>query len=205
MKLVVALEGIDGAGKSTLVDYIEKLCARHGQPCTRIGRRGHTLQPVVRKLTQLLGEEAANLLPPAEVFIRMAREYQRAQVAAAVPSGVVVLNRFVLSALTTARMLQRDSAFIRREFKEIATLADLHATILVRCPPEMASGRILARRTGWSPLHPSPEGLLRQAEAFMAEDFQSGLLTGERWWVDNSTSLERAQDQLDAYLLPYLE
>jgi thymidylate kinase len=205
MKLVVALEGIDGAGKSRLASYIETLCARHGQCCTRVGRRTHAVDPVVSTLTQLVNEEAGKLLPPAEVLVRLAREYQRARLAAEVPSGVVVFNRFILSALTAARLHQRDSAFIRRELKEIATLADLHATILVQCPPEVAWGRIQARRVGWSPLQSPPEERLRQVAAFMESNFRAGLLTGEQWWVDNSATLEKAQDQVDSYLLPYFE
>jgi hypothetical protein len=37
----------------------------------------------------------------------------------------------------------------------------------------------------------------------MEEDFQRGHLTGQQWRVDNSGSLEVAEAQVTAYLLPY--
>src|SRR5437588_7484552 len=104
MKIVLAIGGMDGAGKSSLARFVQRLCAEQGHPCSRIGRRTGYVSPSVAKLTQLLGEECANLTPHAEVFARMAREYQRAHLAASAPPGIILLDRFVLTILALARV-----------------------------------------------------------------------------------------------------
>src|SRR5437588_8813120 len=103
MKIVLAFEGMDGSGKTSLAVFTSKLCEQHNQRYTLIGRRESYSSPLVGKLTGLLHEEAANLTPHADIAVRIAREYQRAALAAAVPSGIVVLDRFVLSLVALAR------------------------------------------------------------------------------------------------------
>src|SRR5436309_11648604 len=103
MKIVLAIEGVDGAGKSSLAALVKRLCEQNGQPFTLVGRREGTANPLVGRLSRLLREEAG-LAPQAALLIRLAREHQRAQLAAAVPSGVVVLDRFVLSILALVRL-----------------------------------------------------------------------------------------------------
>src|SRR5207245_743511 len=103
MKIVLAFEGMDGSGKTSLAVFTRKLCEQHNQRYTLLGRREAYASPLVGRLTGLLHEEAANLVPQADIAVRLAREYQRAALAAAAPSGVVVLDRFVLSLLSLAR------------------------------------------------------------------------------------------------------
>src|SRR5438445_616090 len=62
------------------------------------------VSPRDAKLTRLLGEESGNLTPQAEVFARLAREYQRAHMAASAPPGIILLDRFVLTILALARV-----------------------------------------------------------------------------------------------------
>ena len=47
------------------------------------------------------------------------------------------------------------------------------------------------------------EDVSRAVAEFLQEDFQRGLLTGQQWIVDNSQTLQVAEDQLVHYLLPF--
>jgi thymidylate kinase len=204
MKIVVALEGVHGAGKSSVARFIEELCEQHGQQYSRVGRRGGYSCPPVGRLTQLLGKEARHLTPHADIFVRVAREYQRAHLAASAPPGVVVVERFVLSILALARVHGLDVDLLGHLLKDMAARADLHATILVKCPFEIAWSRMDQRLQSLSSTMIRGERILRPMAEFLEEDFSRGILTGQQWLVDNSTTLADAHEQLAGYLLPYL-
>jgi thymidylate kinase len=204
MKIVMAIEGMDGAGKSSMARLTEELCARHEQRFTRIGRRTGFVNPAVTKLTHVLGREAANLTPQADIFIRLAREYQRAHLASTVSSGVVLLDRFVLSVLALARINNQEVDLISKHLREIVLRADLHATVYVQCPFEIAWARVVDRSGGLATATERGERLMRRMAEYMEEDYHSGQLTGQQWTVDNSKTLDDAADQLADYLFPYL-
>jgi thymidylate kinase len=203
MKIVVAIEGVDGAGKSSIARLIEELCACHGQRFTRIGRRSGYVNPTVTKLTHVLGREAANLTPQAELFIRLAREYQRAFLASTVSSGIVLLDRFVLSVSAVARINGEDIDLISKHLKDIVLRANLHATVFVRCPFEVAWARVVERRGGVAVEIDRGKLTMRQMAEIMEEDYREGVLTGQKWVVNNSQTLDDAAVQLEDYFLPY--
>jgi thymidylate kinase len=203
MKIVVALEGVHGAGKSALAGSIAALCEQHGQQCSRVGRRTGYTTAAVGRLTQLLREEARHLTPHAEIFVRVAREYQRAHLAAAAPPGVVVLDRFVLSILALARVHGCDVDLLTDVLKETAARADLRATIFVKCPYEVAWSRVEQRLQALSSTLVGGETMLRRMAEFMEEDFYRGILTGQQWLVENSKTLADANEQVAGFLLPY--
>jgi thymidylate kinase len=203
MKIIVAIEGVDGAGKTTLGLHIQKRCEEHGQRFTLIGRRGSHASGAVGRLTRFLHDECPYLSPQADLHMRLAREYQRAYQAATTPGGLVVLDRFVLSVLALARLNGQDAEAMQPFFKDIAARAHLHATIFVDCPFEIATGRAQERSPGPVTKRSYGEPQLRRLGEIMAADFSSGLLTGQQWRIDNSGTLEAAQQQLDSYLLPY--
>jgi thymidylate kinase len=205
MKIVLALEGIDGAGKSSLARALQKRCEQLELPCTRIGRRSGSITPVVLKLTNLMAEEARQLTPLAEVYLRVARESVRAHLAAGAPSGVVILDRFVLSVLALARLNGHDVELLTCQLKEIVSRADLHATIFVRCPFESAWERVQGRKPRMVLPPGNNKSLLRRMAEFVEEDFYRGMLTGQQWTVDNSKSMEEAEEQLAEYLIPYVQ
>ena len=204
MKIVLAIEGMDGAGKTSLARYIQSLCEQHGCQCTPIGRRNGTVSSTVVKLTQLLREEVLEMTPQADIFVRIAREYQRAHSAASAPPGIVVIDRFVLTILSLARLHGFDVEMVSPLLREITTRADLHATIFVHCPFEVATSRVKERSQGLPPGIRN-ETLLRRIAEFIEEEFHRGVLTGQQWLVDNSKTPEDGAEQLAAYLLPYLE
>jgi thymidylate kinase len=205
MKIVLAIEGIDGAGKSSLARHVQQLCAQQGVRCSRIGRRTGFISPCVAKLTQLLGEETGNLTPHAEVFARMAREYQRAHLAASAPPGIVILDRFVLTILALARVNGLDAPMLIPLLREMMARADVHATIFVTCPFDMAWQRVSSRNRGLSSVIKRGERLFRKISDYLEDDFHRGYLTGQQWTVDNSRNLPEAEEQVAAYLMPYLE
>jgi thymidylate kinase len=204
MKLVLAIEGMDGSGKSSLAQCVRRLCLESGQPCTTVGRRAVHATPAVGKLTRLIQEEAGNLAGPTAVLVRLAREYQRARLAAEVPAGVVLLDRFVVSILALARVTNQPVDLFVPLCRDIVRRARLDATIFVRCPLEVCRGRVEARlEPGQLPRTTDP-GLLRELAGAMAAEFESGMLTGARWPVDNDGPLEAAEEQLAGYLRPCL-
>jgi len=204
MKIVVAIEGVDGSGKSSLANFIQRLCQEHGQSCSLIGRRAGYITPAIAKLSQVLREEVRALTPQADLFLRIAREYQRAHVAALAPQGIVLLDRFVLTVLSLARVYGHDPDPLTPFLREIVARADLRATLYVQCPFEVACNRVKIRRPDSSTRHRG-EAMLRRVADFMVEDFQRGLFTGQQWPVDNSKSLAEGQEQVASYLLPYFQ
>jgi thymidylate kinase len=205
MKIVVAFEGMDGAGKTSLGLYAKQLCGECACPFTIIGRREAYSSPLVGRLTRLLHEEPMTLSPSAETFVRLAREQERGCLASRVPDGVVVLDRFVLSMLALARLNGQDTEPIKRLLREITLRAQLVATVLVTCPFEIARARVKERLQGAKVKRSRDERFLHRLADFMEEDFRSGLLTGQQWPVDNSLALEAAEEQLAAYLAPYIK
>jgi thymidylate kinase len=204
MKIVLAFEGADGAGKSTLVSATKNRCAEFGRQFTAVGRREVSASPVVARLSKVLHEEAGPLLPQADVFVRIAREYQRGALAAAVPTGVVVLDRFVLSILGLVRYYGHDADPILTILKDIVARAHLFATVLVQCPFELAASRVQQRDKGSLLRIIGDERAHRRLAELIEEDFRRGLLTGQQWTVDGSGTLQDAEAQLMAYLFPYL-
>jgi thymidylate kinase len=203
MKIVLALEGMDGAGKTSLVHFMKKLCEQQGQPFAQIRRRGSEASPPVAKLSKVLQEEWRNLSAPAEIAARIARELQRADQAAEAPSGLVVLDRFVISLLSLIRIHGRDADWYLPLLREATARAHLHATVFVHCPFELAQGRIKSRQMRPGARENQAELIRRRLAEFLQEDFQRGLLTGQQWIVDNSQTLQVAEDQLVHYLLPF--
>jgi thymidylate kinase len=205
MKIVLAFEGMDGSGKTSLAVFTRELCEEHNQRYTLLGRREAYASPLVGRLTGLLHEEAANLLPQADIAVRLAREYQRAALASAVPSGVVVLDRFVLSLLSLARFHGLDPEPVVRSLQDISARSGLHATVFVKCPFDMARNRVKERSQGFTVRPSRDERFLRRMAQGMEEDFQRGILTGQQWLVENAEALELAEEQLAGYLLPYFQ
>jgi thymidylate kinase len=204
-KIVLALEGVDGSGKSSLVAFARKMCAQHGCPFTAIGRSAASANPLVGRLTRFLQEEATGMTPRADLFLRIARDYQRANLAAQVPEGIVVLDRFVLSTLVLARIRKLSIDPIQEILGDIAGRIHLYATILVECPLAEAWKRVQERPPEQGPRGPENERFRRLAAELLEEEFGRGILTAKRWRVDNSGSPEVAQEQMARYLEPYLE
>jgi thymidylate kinase len=204
MKIVLAFEGMDGAGKTSLAMFARKLSEEHGRRFTLIGRRESYATPLVGRLTRVLHEEARTLSPTAESLLRLARDYERACLAAATRSEVVLLDRFVLSTLALVRFYGQEVDALFRPLHDIIVRAQLRATVFVTCNFETARKRVRDRSANQPPRRSRDDRVLRRLAEFMEQDFWTGTLTGQQWPVDNSKALEAAEEQLAAYLLPYV-
>jgi thymidylate kinase len=204
-KIVVALEGMDGAGKSSLALFARKLCEEHGQPFTLIGRREVYANPLIGRLTRLLAEEAGGLSPAAETCVRLAREHERAALAAQAQPGIVILDRFVLSCLALARFHGQDVEPLTGILREITYRANLHATVLVRVPFEIAWDRVKARRQMLGHRKPLDEHQMRRMATLLEEEFERGQLSGQQWIVDNTQPIVSAEEQLANYLAAHFQ
>jgi dTMP kinase len=205
MKTVLAVEGIDGSGKTTLVAFARKLCEEHGLPFTSIGRGVSSANPLIGRLTRFLQEEITGLTPRADTFLRIARDYQRACLAALVPEGLVILDRFVLSILALARIRQLDTGPIVAILHDIMARGHLSGTILVQCPLEEARRRVADRGVDPESSNPGRFHFQREVQDVLQEEFDRGLLTGKQWLVDNSQSSQKSQEQVTRVLMPYLQ
>jgi thymidylate kinase len=170
-----------------------------------VGRSTAAAGPLVGRISNLIQEETAYLTSRADLFLRVARDYQRAYQAALEPNGVVVLDRFVLSTLALAHLRGQEIPPMVGILRDVARRAHLYATVFVQCPFEVARPRVRRRepRLGVPEGHPA-ELTLRRLPEIMERDFRDGLLTGKQWVVDNSGALEDAERQLADYLLPFL-
>jgi thymidylate kinase len=152
--------------------------------------------------------QADTLVAEADLFLRVGREYQRAEEAARVERGVVLLNRFVISVLARVRVAGRDVALFTSLLHGAVHKACVTGTVYVACPFPVAWERVQQGiRTGTR--RPSPQDKRgreynERLYHFPWADFERGELTGERWRVDNSGSLEEAQRQLEEQVLPRL-
>jgi thymidylate kinase len=179
-----------------------RLCRQRGLPFTLVGRREGSANALVGKLSRLLHEEGEGLTAPASMLVRIAREHQRAQLAASVPSGLVVLDRFILSALALVRLNGLEPGPFLTLLKDVTARAHLHATVFVKCPFEVARQRVLDRGTGG--IGQKSVQLLQRIARYLEDDFQSGTLTGQQWLVDNSGQASAAEEQLEDCLLSCL-
>jgi thymidylate kinase len=204
-KMVLAFEGIDGAGKSSLAAFTQRLCERFGQPWTSVGRAEGSAGPLVARLTHLLHEETAALTPRSDLFLRVARDYQRASLAARVPRGVVILDRFILSTLALARIRRLDVQPVLSILEDVAARGHLFATVFVKCPWREALRRVHLRRQQAGRDGNARQNFERRVSQFLEQDFRNGVLTRKQWLIDNSRSLEAAEQQVADYLVPYLQ
>jgi thymidylate kinase len=203
MKVVLAIEGTDGAGKSSLARFIKRLCEQHDEPFTLIGRRGPNATDLVAKLSRILQEDVCELTALTEIALRLARENQRALQAARIATGFVVLDRFILSFLGIIRLFGQDIDPLQQILKGVVTRAHLHATIFVKCPFDVAWSRVQGRNPKVSLRSNRGELIHRRMAQFVEQDFHAGLLTGQQWLVDNSQDQAVAEQQLATYLFPY--
>jgi thymidylate kinase len=204
MRIVLAIEGPDGAGKSSLATFLMKLCRQRGHPFTLVGRREGTANALIGKLSRLLNEDGKGFTPQGALLVRLAREYQRAQLAASVPSGLVVLDRFVLSLLALVRLNGLDPAPFQAMLRDVVARAHLYATVFVQCPFEVARQRVQERESPPAGNGKTSVQLLQQLARYQEEEFRNGVLTGQQWLVDNSGPAGAAEEQLEDYLASLL-
>jgi len=189
-RYVLALEGGDGCGKSTAVLQLSSLCRSRGISYRCIDRGGPAVPARIEALTRICHKHYGEYSKEADLLIRLARDLERAYEAAAVPEGLVILDRFVLSIYTRALIDKINVGPIEQLCRLAVSIACLNATIFVTCPFETAWERVhQTARHGVQPLSPKE---LRGPEfnrVFLAQQrmaFETVEIVGTRLELDNS-------------------
>lgn len=199
MPIIVALEGGDGTGKGTISKYVQELSHEAGLTCSIIGRYFKDSDETIAGITQLLqtsgkSSSSSKLTAQADVLLRAGREFQRAYLARNNTADVVILDRFVLSTAARARINQVNSSELDNLFLQLVEFTDLRATLLCKCPFDIAWKRVVERSERENrPLSPKEllgENYNRMLFSFLEEEFSRGVITGEQWIVDTSLALE---------------
>ncbi|MBN1809517.1 MAG: dTMP kinase [Planctomycetes bacterium] len=146
--MIFAIEGVEGAGKSTLagkvIDYVESM----GFPAVLLRDPGDT--PLGERIRDILlsGREACS--PMAETFLFMAarRQLVDERIVPALEEGkVVVLDRFLLSTMAYQGMAGGVGVDIVLELGRMAVgNADPRLTLLLDLPAEEGFRRIAGSR-----------------------------------------------------------
>lgn len=144
--LLIAVEGLDGSGKSTQLELLHRFLVRRG---LGVHRSAWNSSPAVHPLTRSL-KAARRLTPESFALVHaadFADRYER-EIAPRLRAGIHVLcDRYVGTALARDGARGLDGAFIARLY-DFARAADL--TFYFQVPPEVAAARILRSRPSFS-------------------------------------------------------
>lgn len=213
MTYAIAIEGGDGAGKSTLCSYIADLCQKFELSYVVVGREAENASAAVGEISYLLSsvdDRGRTLLTPnADLHIRLAREYQRINLALSYAKDVLVFDRFVLSVFAAATINQVLDSLTQPLLIDLIMKVHLQSTVYCDCPFDVSWKRVLQRaNAGIRPLS-GKEAIgpdyNRNLVNIMETEFNKGIITGKKWRVDTSSSIEQSKKHLDEYLLPVLE
>lgn len=204
-KYVLAVEGIDGSGKTTVVKELAALCASRSIPFSLIGRRPDSAPPAVAAFTDLLRAHGSEFALETDLMVRIAREYQRAVEAARAVSGLVVLDRFVLSVLARAQAERLSHIPVTQTLTRAAHMARLDGTLFIRCEFAKAWARITS---GTTPLAFKETRGEAYNESFAAQHehvFRTSELAATRIEVDNSGELSALLRNVFRAMRPILD
>lgn len=161
--VLVALEGIDGAGKSTQARHLAAMLAEQGYAVQLL--REPSDSPWGRRLRESL-QAGRRLLSPSQeldLFTQDRRYHVAAQIQPALAACQVVLtDRYYFSSIAYQGALGIDPERIRRQNEAFAPVPDAVFVLLIS--PEQALARIRAsRRGGNDPFE--QEAYLRRVDA----------------------------------------
>ncbi len=141
---LLAIDGIDGSGKSTVARGVATALTARGIRANMADRSGVTAQASVAAMTAVIKRSDGRLErldPRAEALLRGARAWQR--LAAREPGGVLILDRWLISDL--GRLGEDAYRSHRPVFEEIVQAASDGPTILLEAPFEVTWSRVSAR------------------------------------------------------------
>jgi dTMP kinase len=139
---LVALEGIDGAGKSTVVQHVAAFCEEHGFPC--VASREPTDGPWGRKLRESAVTGRLGLEEELALFLKDRAEHVEQLIRPALSRGkVVVLDRYYFSTAAYQGARGANPEEILDENENFAPLPDL--VLLLDIDPAACAGRIRGR------------------------------------------------------------
>jgi dTMP kinase len=139
---LIVVEGIDGAGKSTLVRQFAGDCAARGLPCVTSGEP--TRGPWGLQLRRSMTEGRLTLDEELALFLKDRAEHVETLIRPALQRGeVVVLDRYYLSTAAYQGARGADPQWILAENEKFAPQPDL--VVLLDFDPAAGLNRIRAR------------------------------------------------------------
>jgi dTMP kinase len=165
--LLVVIEGIDGAGKSTQCARIVEWLASEGWDVIRL--REPTDGPFGRRIRELARSGRENITPDEELnlFVEDRRENVRDNIRPALERGaIVVLDRYYYSTIAYQGANGMDPVAIRNMNEAFAPPADV--LLYLTIPAELAAERIEKGRGQARDLFESTEYLRKVKDGFDA-------------------------------------
>lgn len=214
MALVLAVEGGDGTGKTTLANSLKEICGYQGYRCQVIGKTIANSNQAVANITQLIREgkdtnSNSRLTPEADIYLRIAREYERVSLAQSSDADIVLFDRFVVSTMSWAYMADLHQRGIKQILINLATQVELKATIFCSCPFELAWERVMERARldvqALSPKEKRGHEYNRNLFRYLKQEFDLGEITEERLELDTTDALVKNKSRLANFVLPMLE
>jgi dTMP kinase len=165
--LLVAVEGIDGAGKSTTLRALAAFCDQHG--IAHVASREPTDGPAGRALRESAIQGRLSLEEELELFCRDRAEHVAQVIRPALAAGqLVLLDRYYLSTAAYQGARGADPAAIIARNEEFAPRPDL--VLLLDVDPGSGLGRV--RRRGDEPDAFEREDALREVRRiFLSVDW----------------------------------
>jgi dTMP kinase len=143
--LLVVVEGVDGAGKSTVLKALEEFCAEAGLGV--VSSREPTDGVYGRRIRESARSGRGSLEEELEWFLADRREHVAGLIEPALSRGLVVLlDRYYFSNAAYQGARGADPAELLRQNEAFAPEPDL--VLLLDCPPEVSLERIRARGGG---------------------------------------------------------
>lgn len=140
---MIAIEGIDGTGKSTLAQALARALERRGRDVT-LGFEP-TRGPFGKRIRELAVSGRSNPKEETELFVADRREHVARTIAPALAAGkTVVLDRYYYSTMAYQGARGLDPAGIERDNEAFAPRPDL--LVILELPVEEAIVRITHKR-----------------------------------------------------------
>jgi dTMP kinase len=186
--VLIAIEGIDGAGKTTQVHRIKDYFSLKGFNCVTFkeptdGQYGQE----IRKLAQF----GRNISPLEEMnlFLKDRIENKEKNILPALEkNSLVILDRYYFSSVAYQGPLGIDKELILRENEKIAVKPDL--VIILDCAVQLGLSRIKVNR-GETPNHFEKESFLEEARTIFKEMHSSYIQV-----IDSSSDEEQVFDHV---------
>jgi dTMP kinase len=203
---LIVLEGIDGAGKTSQCEYLERRLREKGWDV--LGLREPTDGPCGRRIRELAraGRDGVSPREELDLFLQDRRENVERNVRPALRRGaIVLLDRYYYSTIAYQGARGIDPSFIRSENEKFAPPADL--LIYLTIPVEMAATRIEESRKESRNLFEA-EPYLRKVKALFDAMTDAQLVrvdgtadaqtVAQRIWATVRTFLERKCSAADS-------
>jgi len=169
MSLLVAVEGLDGAGKSTQVSLLA--AALSAVDVVSFPRYETFFGRHIRALLDGTGAVSAETVDPRSMALWYALDRLQWARSFSAPDGVVLLNRYVLSNAVYQSARASDPALLdwvlRLEFEELA-LPRPDVTVVLDIPPSVSASRVAHRGDGADVYERSAALLGRVREGYLA-------------------------------------